>query len=368
MIKASSLYYSVVISLLIGCFCTAFIITKHSYSFINLKQILKQKLLDDCLFEFNKQLNNINIKQKNSTITKWGLFEILKTEKISHQDTVMKIGFIGIQLKNKPALSIIKNNGVLKFEGKSYINGNIYNNGYGYQRGFHFNSPKNNSKFVTGLTLKKIENPPTLYKDFFLPQNINLKDFDTKKLNNRFSNKTKIVNVSNNPVLDNLNYSGNIVIESDQSIIVKSNCSFKNIIIKAKEVLFEENCNLNCQVYAENIYVNKNCLFQYPSVLYSVNGNINISKSTFKGIIICNLNLNIDASKIIGHVFSKKTQLNGTIYGSLDTNKIYIETKSSKLNSYILDGIVDLYKLPSNFLCPNITNQKNPTYELIKNI
>ena len=67
-----------------------------------------------------------------------------------------------------------------------------------------------------------------------------------------------------------------------------------------------------------------------------------------------------EEAEVDGLVYNKgKTQLRGTVNGSLYTSKFFLKTTSSSYENHILDGKV-LNQLPNDFVCVDLFEMNDP--------
>lgn len=377
MLKASSLFYAILICTLTAGFCASIFIIYESSHKLNTIHNYKSSLYQKCLIDFNKQLSYPNSSIESSHFENWGLLTILNTQIIHRLDTITKSGFVGKQnIATNRALTLLNTSSVLKLEGNTQINGDIYTNSYGYERGYHFNSISSSKKLVTGKTIK-INNANFQPREFVTPKSskiISLEDIPKNKpFFNSFHKPLLTILTNKITLLDHGDYSGKLLITSTQELHIGANCKLDNVIIKAPSVIFKSGFRGNCQVFSPNIILEPNTTLEYPSCFYShQKGNYSLDNSHFSGVMMhINGTINILNNSVYnGAIYTENsTQLRGLLNGKIYTKNFHLNTSSSKLNNYLINTQINPKGLPKQFIDIPLFNSKNQqAYVLIKNI
>ncbi len=403
MLKASSLLYAIFICLIIALLCGSIILISSLNQSIETKFSLEEELIATCNASFNYYLNDFEKEYGNElkdylengivselSQKKWGVFDIVKCKSYVKMDTVYKVGLIGHKKhRNKLALYLTDHDKRLHLSGLASIKGDIMISKFGIDFKRIGNTHSLKSKYFYGVQRKSQKKMPALVKSSFkeeldLGYNHNFYEYQPDMVkHNSFFNETIVIQVSSESRITNSSFSGNIILKSNDSLIISNSVKLKDVIIVAPSVIFEPGFEGSVQVFAkEFVSLQKHTTLLYPSTIYIENDfdilvNIEEYSTLIGGIIVTgksingvkNRILNINENgRVIGDVYCYgKTQLKGEIIGTLFTENFYLETSSSKYDNYILNGKINAYDLPKNFIgIPLFKNSESVKYELVK--
>lgn len=382
MLKASALFYALLLTTLIALFCASLVWSYQYFSSIESVLFEQSKKKYEGYHAFLKGIYDYPLKAPNLSYNQWGFIQTIQTAVVYKKDTFYKNGMIGQRTTKNIALYYQNNQHPLQQEGNSYIHGEIFLNDFSIKKGFKFNSQNRASIINSPTTIKNFTLPSV--QEFILPNQyhkILINQINPFHYYNPFYKKTTLIDCSNTNFLSNLNLSGNIILFANKPIYIDHTCKFNNLIIHAPSVYFGQNFKGSCQVYAhENIIVDKNCTFQYPSCLYiksALNAKIDFGLNCllYGAIILNNTNINSyvklnNKSIVFGEVYSNQNiEHYGSIYGAVYTTNFMVHQQNTSYNNYLLDGIIDATKNIKNSIYFNIFNQQsNTNYELIQNI
>jgi hypothetical protein len=401
MIKASSLFYAIVISIIIAIVSSSLILFAY-LNRIAFDNIQTQQHLD---LNADSGLNLLMSQQslvepgQSTTIDLyssgedsvflnrrfWGAFEVLVSKAIFHNRYVQRIAEVGCLTDSSNAYSIyLADEGKpLALCGKTLIKGTAFLPKSGVERAYI------EGQNFTGKTL--VEGPIKTSKNAlpeFNPELIQyiqrlLKEkkisdtdsligierpFSGDSIHNGFTNNSLVLSVSGPIKIQNGSYTGNVAIISDTLITVSATAILKDIILAAPKIIFEEGFKGNLQTFAsDSIIVKKNVSFYYPSVLGIVaakaekncaivlNENDSITGSLFA------YQVTIDSYKRAGILIGSKSvvtgqiyssgyiDMEGTLFGSLMSSKFLLVTPSSVYENHLLNAVIDQPALPAYF-------------------
>lgn len=176
--------------------------------------------------------------------------------------------------------------------------------------------------------------------------------------------------------LTNKSYEGNMVIVSDKSVLVRSDCKMKDIIVYAPEVEIEAGFKGNLQVFSTgSITVGENVVLAYPSVIGSIipnNGNvatvtINPGAEIYGAVFAYQekmnkknpLILSIENGAVVkGSVYANGTvQLKGSVYGNLTCDKFSLKTRSGVYDNHLLNATIDQSRLSKHYIGINLVGK-----------
>ena len=411
MIKAGSLFYAIVISLIIAIISSSLILfaylTRIQFENFEANQQLNLNadsglnllLSKQSLVELNQQktIDLFNTGTDNVELTRksWGAYEILISKAVFKNIEVTRIAQSGFYPDSAHlySLYLTDEDKPLALCGNTLIKGTAYLPKAGVKRAYIEGQSFTGNTLIEGQ-IKQSENTiPKFNKDLI----DNIQSVFSKKLitrndstitvegelsgdtlNNGFQNRTLVI-VSSIPLrVSSGVYSGNIAIISDKQITISSNAYLKDVVIFAPKIIIENEFRGNLQAFAsDSIIINKNVSLAYPSILgLVVDGNKSKNNSaiildendTISGNIFVYKN-EVDVLKqagliipgkavVLGQVYSDGyVDLKGTIKGSLMCNKIMLSTSSSVYENHLLNAIIDVSELSKYYVGINLVEE-----------
>ncbi len=387
-IKASSLFYAIMVSLLIGLLCTLVILQKY-YHFVEIASYHRQiALIDNCksgmnLLKYTTQYRNNGSKvidlygaEEDSvklTQRDWGCFSVFCSQAFRRGDTLSLINLMGanISQQNNYSLYLPDHNRPLSLCGKTKIEGTVFIPESGVKRAYIEGRSYVGSQLIYG-SIKKSESKLPKLNSQWLAQLEDLLHFSSLSeydqisfssletdLKNDFADRTKVLYASDSISISNLSLNGNIVVISTTAIFVKRSAHLENIILVAPRIYLDRSVNFQGQLLAsKTILIDENSTLEFPSAVLGIGDSLNIhisSNAEINGSILLTGDQNdllaIDADAIVvGQVYnSGVTQLRGTILGNLTTNKFYLKTPSSVYENHILGGAITNNNFPMEY-------------------
>ncbi|MDP2684147.1 MAG: hypothetical protein Q8P20_03755 [bacterium] len=406
MIKASSLLYAIFVCLIVSLLCGGLVIIFNLQFSLKEHFLIEEDLINTSynhrLLILEKLGNDISLKQgeivseenfitTNYKVTNWGNYNILKMVTSFKKDTIYKnILFGSSSRESYPAVYVTDAQEPLYIGGNTKINGEIKVSIKGIKPGY-----LNNQNFIGTLPnkdqvgLSKNSLPKLDITNSIIPELTIIKfaeEVDNSKIYNSFHKPTILLKYTGITNIENTDLAGNIIIESQDSIHIKKSSNLLDVIIKAPSVSFEEGFEGRVQVFAEkNVFLSKEVKLMYPSCIHVKSDNLLQKNKIFLdensvlvgAIILDDANVigvqkTIDIEKkaiLYGDIYCKgKIQLNGKIFGSVYTNKFYYQTDSGLYDNYIIDGEIDIKKLPIDFIGVPLFTENNLVYEIIKEL
>lgn len=401
MIKASSLFYAVVISIIIAIVSSAIILFAYQSRIAVDNLQLQERLNLNAGSGINLLLSEQSIVPVNEfkfldlfgsgedsvflQRKRWGAFEILISRAMFRNRQVERIAQSGSvpDQENAFSLYLCDEGKPLAICGDTKLRGNVFLPKAGVERAYIEGQHYSGAKLVYG-TIRTSKNAlPGLPKELLDDLQKLLKEkkqsdedsvltlsrsFSGDSIHNSFKNNTLILK-SHGPVqLENSVYSGNIIILSDTLITVGATALLKDILIIAPKIIFKEDVKAQLQAFcSDSIIVHNNVSLRYPSVLGLISSNAARScaivlneKDTLTGSIFAYQEV-IDSYKRAGIRFRKNSvligqayssgyaEIQGSIYGSLMCSKLLLQTPSSVYENHLLNATVDQTVLPEYF-------------------
>lgn len=401
MIRAASILYALLTTVIIAVFCYGLLLVfnlnnKLEFQFDNNSKLINinrsvltiamqgligsQELEDDY---YSKYSNRHTI---SSNFKDWGVFSICTISTSFNSDSINTSYLIAKKQKKKlPALYLRDNSEELKIAGSTTIEGDIYISERGvkkvnFQGNNTMSDPKHTgSVYKSEKLLPQVEELRLAYpQDFeFLYE----EELEEHIIINTYQSKTKIIKFSS--VLENVALKGNIIIKSEDTLLVKRSAVLQDVIIDAPKIIFESGFVGNIQAYATSgIVLEENVILEYPSVLI-IASNLNNEKnlickkeSIVKGSLILNGNglltegnhrMLIDENALIyGSVYCDGVlSLYGTVKGNVVTSALLHKTKTAEYTSLILDGNILSHEVPENVFQIPTGNLTDNQYDII---
>jgi len=405
MLKASSLLYAIFVCLIVSLLCGSLIIIFNYQYRLKQQYFLEEELVRASAANFLQVINNKEgiatqgqVKYADErfttyyTASKWGFYNLVKTKTVFKKDTLYKSALIGsTSNKEKIALYLSDLDKPLNIGGTTKIQGNVKISKYGVKPAYINNQNFTGTKLVHGAIGVSGKRLPVLQKldDVTGSQQIKemlLEELVGKSLHNSFYRPTIVVYADGVHNIDNVSLSGNIILQSKDSVCIKNTTALYDVLIKAPSVVFDANFKGVVQVFAKrNVSLKKGAQLQYPSSIYidydsedkievileeksKLAGGVVLIGNSYQSSLNRMVTIEKDAS-VIGDVYCYgKTQLKGKVIGSVYTDRFYLKTASSIYENYIVGGEIDRLELPNNFIGLPLFSNENTNYELIKEL
>jgi hypothetical protein len=411
MIKAASLFYVIVISLLIAIVSSSIILyaylSRTEFEDFKIDQRLhlnvssglqllmsSQSVIDE---NTSKTFHLFDNKTNDSLMLSrkwWGAYEILISRAFLKKKVVEQVAEVGYyaDTTNSYSLYIADEDKPLALCGKSVIKGIVYLPKAGVKRAYIEGQSFIGDRLIDGqirVSNKKLpsfnKNLFTHIETLFLSKSITDKD-SIMSIDNELSLDTLVNSFKNIPIIISSNmplkilngfFSGNILIVSDKQITINSKVNLKDIILCAPKITFEAGFKGNLQAFAsDSILLNTNVILTYPSVLGIIpnshspntacivlNENDSVSGSIFafknEAAILQQVGIKINKKvTVYGQLYSNGyTDIQGIISGSVMCTKISLSTPSSVYENHLLNAVIDQSKLSNHFVGINLVEE-----------
>ncbi|MBN8696076.1 MAG: hypothetical protein J0L87_06065 [Bacteroidetes bacterium] len=406
MIKAGSLFYALVISLLITIISSSLILYFYLTT-IELKNIeMSQRLQLNVDSGLNLLLSNQSIISANegrvidlygmgndSVYLKrkyWGAYEILISSADFKKMNEHKIAFAGyVSDPAKDYCIYLKDEDKpLSVCGKTIIRGVAYLPKVGVKRTQIEGQSFSGKVLVDGKVEKSDRNLPKINSDLieYLNRYLtgNFSDNSDRLINigaglsgdsisNSFLDKTILFHSNQSITVSNGLYSGNLIIYSNKPISISSSAILENCLVVSPKIIFEKNFNGTVQAFAsDSIILKENVKLGYPSCIGLIqrqnakaSGILIMENDTIIGSVFAVKNSAVflqplgisvsEKSTVCGTLFSAGyTDLKGAVWGSLVTDRIILNTSSSVYENHLLNAEIDITKRSKYFVGINL--------------
>jgi hypothetical protein len=402
MLKASALYMVIIIALVIGVLCSAVIVAGYYYRSVYQQNFRYDQLKSNIQSGINLLLTNSDeyttekkislfgndndsliLKQNN-----WGAFDVATARAFIQTDTINRAFLIanGIDSTKWAALYLIDEDRSLSVSGNTHIRGAAYlpkagireayvnNQAYTGDKRIVIGAKKTSEKKLPPLSDQRIQSIEKLLK---APRGNNNSLFKKDSVIISFLKPTYTVDFKKNAItLSDISLKGNIILYSDTTLTIDSTAKLDNVIIFARGIMVKSGFKGSCQLFAsDSIYIDKRCVFEYPSCLGVIN--LDDTNKLIKKLIIN------DFSEIKGAVFiydRKKDNLppiislgqqvtvagqvyvqglvnlkdKVRIYGNVFTNRFIYQTTYTRYENYLINLDVDMLKLSPYYLSSDL--------------
>lgn len=404
LLKASALTHAVFICLVIAMFCGSLVLISHYNAIFTTRLKLNTELIHHNQSAFTyflsrsqqipyNQPETANIFQDGiySTAEKkyWGFYDILTCQSVFKSDTITKTALIGKATKQTQPIALYVTNydKTLKLSGNTNLSGRLKIPYGSYDYGY-VNNKVPNRVTIKGVKQKSEKLLPKIDKDIVfetgkLPE-IN-REQDNGTIVNSFKNDTKVLRLEGNSTLGNLTCKGNIIITANKTLEIKKSAKLEDVVVIAPKVIVNSGFKGNIQIVAkQEVILKRNAQLLYPSSIYinskdsvavtlekqsKLAGGIVLTGGNYQSSLKRTLTLN-EGSTVVGTIYCYgKTQLQGAVIGSLFTDRVFLQTKSSYTENIIFNGTVNRDSLPSNFIeLPLFNTAPNTNYHVIKTL
>lgn len=399
MIKAGSLFYAIVISLIIAIVSSSLILFSYLTRIEFEKLEIGQQLQLNVDSGINLLLATSSSKDENKQIDlygkgtdsvslirkHWGAYEILISHARFKDQEIIKIiqsGSIS-DSSDRYSIYLADEDKPLALCGKTRLKGTAYLPKAGLKRAYIEGQNFTGDQLLDGVSRQSNKslnefNPDVLkhIQDIFSQKCISASDslievsgqLSGDSIFNSFRDKTLVYSSPGTFKISDGSYSGNIVFISDRQIIISGSALLRDVIIAAPKIIIEEHFSGNIQAFGrDSIIVKKEVSLHYPSVLGIVKNKtiqnaciiLNEKDSVSGSIFSCKTEKDIlkqtgiivrKEAFVYGDVYSNGyADIQGTIHGSLTCSKIMLSTPSSVYENHLLGAVIDATKLSSHF-------------------
>ena len=247
MLKANSIAYSIMISIVVGVFCYCFI-AMSGYSRMHQERLFTHNELvsenASAMHYFlgkvetlrstdaGNVLDNKGVQSKGE-IFPWGFYDVLITESVFKKDTITRAALVGAkQQEQSLGLYLPDANKALFMVGDAKIVGTAYLPKRGIKQGYISSNSYRTSTLLEGVThhsnsiLPALRSFPLAY-ELANTKKVYMEELaDTLAIYNTFRDPTLVIETNSNE-LSGKNYSGNIALKAKDSIFIRKNTKDK---------------------------------------------------------------------------------------------------------------------------------------------
>jgi hypothetical protein len=298
-LPASALYIVIVIALFIALLCASLVAAAFFF-----RQQAYQKFRFDRLQDNLVSAANILLAGESSgdgsvrvdlfkdgrdsvelTAKDWGVYKIGVVRAFDRGDTLTSVFSMASRVDSAglPALYLADEDRPLSVTGKTKIDGDAFLPKSGLKKAFidgkGFEGPDNpvsghlriSDKTLPGLAPAVVA---TIEELFMQPKNLRAVDRLPDSLNRSFRDSVIwIMPARSIGVVEDVNYTGNIILYSDTTLTLDSTAKLNNILVVARAVIIRDGFRGNCQIFArDSVHIGDRCFFSYPSAVGIISG------------------------------------------------------------------------------------------------
>lgn len=401
-LKAGALQYTILIAVVIAILVFTFISLTFLYQNIKIKnnhflQTIHQanwgvNAASNTEFPYDEiiTLNSQEYSEGTTTLRKknWGIFDVLTVTCTIGNESFTKNAMLGGFSNDRPSLYIQESNQSLVVVGDTKIEGKVFLSQNGVKRGSIGGYSYTGLQLIYGSVEPSTNTLPVINNRSYLKQlslsliqaenTIPLELQENSVVYNSFSNATQVVFSDTAVELQNVQLTGNIIIQSAIAIKVNQSAQLTEVLLIAPIIEISDGVTGSFQAIATNkIVVGKNCQLNYPSslVVYENETNqtpnqnkpeensnqIQIQSGTeLRGVVaflsddeIYNYaaQMSIEETvKIKGEVYcNKNVELKGTVIGSVFTKGFIAHQFGSIYLNHIYNGTILPFEYPKQY-------------------
>ena len=411
-LKSGALQLTLFISIIIAVLLMGFVLLLHSHkrfqvqtNFIVETTQNAQKGIEYALLHSIRLKDTvaISLEEPNFKTLKihrdfWGVFETVTSVSTIKTNHFQKIALIGAKSKDqiRTALYLQDTHKPLVVVGETKIEGLVFLPKQGVKAGTISGHSYTGSQLIYGPTKQSSSLPPlaTETVDYIESiehqiseiSNAQFITIESGTYSNSFFKPVQIHFSQSNIVLNEVQLTGHMIVQSSTKITVSPSAVLKDVILIAPEIEIQNNVISNFQAFAsKRISIGESVQLQYPSALI-LNKNQDISQpnntgekekpsiqigksSVVKGVLVylgtdplSNYKTQIELQKtsvLKGELYcNQNTELKGTVYGTVFTKNFIANQFGSIYQNHIYNGKINVHQLPKKYVGLLFNNSK----------
>jgi hypothetical protein len=405
-VKASALYFVLIISLLLFIFLSLFIVYAKLQKHLVKQYEIQHRLYDNvyhaqmlyandtairnaiqdslCIDLYDEQKDSICLYEKQ-----WGFWKLLNIKarygRFKLERTFFYANAFNVNDTMHAALYLRDKQNMLVLAGSSILKGDCYLPLAGLKPGILEGKPYDKKEMLFGRELKSTANLPSI-DSIILSKVVKLLDTAYLKshcsllgntikgndfYNRSFRLSTGLLFLKGKQNLNSDTISGNIIIYSDGEINIDKSSRLTDVIVIAPIIRLKKGFKGSLQVFStDSLIVEEGVNLDYPSVLFNfqneeLDGKLLIKQGAeVNGAIIAmdksheDKNAEVEIQKnvmIRGMVWVEGyLQFNASIIGHVFTHKFIWYTTASTYENHLLDASIDATSLQKQYLYPTL--------------
>lgn len=320
----------------------------------------KEKLARIDLFQDGR--DSVYLKRKP-----WGAFEVVSVRAKCGNQTETRRFLVGTLLSTEsPVLTLVDHGKPLSLCGETNIQGDCKLPKAGVKRAYIEGKNYVGKELIYGHQSVSKASFPNMEVTAFqelVDAETEVIEFDAvsgRSLRRSFSKPSLLVKSIDRIDLFGMDIEGNVLIRSENEIHIGASTNLSRCVLSAPKVTVERGFVGDAQIYGDTVIMGTEVLMEYPSCIFSNGGLIQVRNgSSVAGAIGMSNNmgeaiLEIEAeASVYGLVHIKgSTQLKGSVFGELLTERFVLKTASATYENHLLDATIAQEGLPRPFAGP----------------
>jgi hypothetical protein len=397
MLKASALFYAIIISVLAALLSGSLILSVYFSRLETDTYVMRDRLQHNAVSGIELLLSSQEEVREGEPVTidlynsgedsvrlekrSWGVYEMLSSCARWKQHEIKLSALAGGAIyRERFALYLADQDRPLSLAGNTVIRGDAYLPKAGVQHAYIEGQSYAGEKMIYGNMLPSAKTIPTFDQQLagslkdILSGNVQLQYSviampAEDSLVHSFTGAPLIIYSSQEIILVNKYISGYIMIISGKEIVVNKNTMLDNVLLAAPIIRIEDEFEGTLQAFAsDTLLVGKDCRLDYPSALGIIRTVrspdqmiLSLGEETkVKGTVLgwqdsydIRKNLLVSIGKeceITGQVYSNGLlDMQGAVNGNVTASRFLLRTPSSVYENHLLNAVIDITKLPSYF-------------------
>lgn len=409
MLKASTLYIVVIISLLIAMISASLLTIAFYYRLevqkkTRLDNLLhnensgREILLSEGFSDYDKEVvMDLFADQKDSLVLRkelWGVYELGMVKAFELKDTLKRSFLIGNVFLDSNVLYLADEDRPLSLSGKTQLVGDGELPKSGLKQSYVDGKPYEGKELIKGKITESNRNVPPLDEKLIQQLEQNFKPEKGLPFNvrdsmvNSFFNTVQLYQLElNQPVIEDTKLRGKIILVSDTVITIAATTVLEDVQIYAPAIIVASGFKGSCQLFArDSIVIGKDCTFDYPSFAgvfkseeSKIQSKISIEEGvTFSGILMTYEKKRSDLqtmislgakSRVKGEVFATgyiKMEKGLTVYGKVYAKRFIMQTPATLYENYLIDITLNRKLLSKYYLSSIVFKRASPDKKVLK--
>ncbi|MXV15764.1 hypothetical protein [Hufsiella ginkgonis] len=411
MLKASSLYIVLIISLIIAILSASLISIAFFYRSASQKSKRMNRL------RMNAESGRALLLSRDAKVTDfqrldlfdegtdsvvlqksaWGLFDVCSVKAFAQADTVKEAFLTGtITAADQVALFLSDEDRPLSVSGSTRITGSAQVPKSGVRQSYADGRPYTGTELIYGKISDSKRTLPALNEERLGVIRSKLSPADKEVVTGNlpdsvfrsFFNPGLEVHLDKSQTrISSKVISGRVSIYSDTVLTIPGNTLLKDVVIYARSIVIEEGFKGNCQLFARDSIVSaRGCVFNYPSVMAIVKaGDSNIQPkislgedTRFAGILLSREDNRTALQTIIsigkqshikGEIYATgylKMQAPVTIHGKVSCIRFIMQTPATLYENFLIDITIDRTARSKYYLSSSIFSNEAEEREILQ--
>jgi len=409
MLKASTLYIVVIISLLIAMISASLLTIAFYYRLevqkkTRLDHLLhnensgREILLSEGFSDYDKDVvMDLFAEQKDSLVLRkelWGVYELGMVKAFELKDTLKRSFLIGNAFLDSNVLYLADEDRPLSISGTTALIGNAELPKSGLKQSYVDGKPYEGKELIKGKITESKRNVPPLNEKLIQQIERNFKPekgllFNVRdSMVNSFFNAAQLYQLDlNQPMIEDTKLRGKIILVSDTVVTIAATAVLEDIQIYAPAIVVAPGFKGSCQLFArDSIIIGKDCTFNYPSFAGifkpeagKIQSKISIGEGvTFSGILMTYEKKRSDLqtmislgakSRVKGEVFATgyiKMEKGITVYGKVYAKRFIMQTPATLYENYLIDITLNRKLLSKYYLSSIVFKRGTPDKKVLK--